>query len=52
VLYGAPPVLGGRGNSGAQAVLSAPALITLDSLGTRLIMDIPRLEVKGVAVEL
>ena len=36
VFYGAPPVLGGRGNSGAQAVLSSPALITSDSLGTRL----------------
>ena len=31
-----PPVLGGRGNSGAQAVLSAPALINSDGLGTRL----------------
>lgn len=31
-----PPVLWGRGNSGAQAVLSAPTLIIPDGLGTRL----------------
>ena len=29
------PVLEGRGNSGAQAVLSAPMLITSDDLGMR-----------------
>ena len=41
MFHSAPQFLGGRAigvgrNSGAQAVLSAPALITSDGLGTRL----------------
>ena len=51
---GAPPVLGGgggRGNSGAQAVLSAPALINSDGLGTRLIIIISLVFLKDIILK-